>query len=78
LADVFGRRLAVIAGVVLTGLGFVLEGSIPRFEAIVIGQALFGLGVTLSDGADPTGEFPDDQPSIPSGAGQGRGRDEGR
>src|SRR5262245_24110098 len=52
LADVFGRRLAVIAGVVLTGLGFVLEGSIPRFEAIVTGQALFGLGATLSDGAE--------------------------
>jgi len=52
LADVFGRRLAVIAGVVLTGLGFVLEGSIPRFDAIVIGQALFGLGATLSDGAE--------------------------
>jgi DHA3 family tetracycline resistance protein-like MFS transporter len=52
LADVFGRRLAVISGVVLIGLGFILEGSIPRFDAIVAGQALFGLGATLSDGAE--------------------------
>jgi DHA3 family tetracycline resistance protein-like MFS transporter len=52
LADVFGRRLAVIAGVALIGLGFLLEGSLPRFEAIVAGQALFGLGATLTDGAE--------------------------
>ncbi len=52
LADVYSRRLAVILGIFITGAGFVLEGSIPRFEAILIAQALFGIGVTFTDGAE--------------------------
>src|SRR6266487_180011 len=52
LADVYSRGLAVILGVFITGAGFVLEGSIPRFEAILIAQALFGIGATFTDGAE--------------------------
>lgn len=52
LADVYSRRLAVILGMFIIGAGFILEGSIPRFETIVLGQALFGIGVTLADGAE--------------------------
>jgi len=52
LADVYSRRLAVILGTLIVGIGFVIEGSFPRFETIVLGQALFGIGATLSDGAE--------------------------
>ena len=52
LADVYGRRLAVILGTLIVGIGFVIEGSFPRFETIVLGQALFGIGATLTDGAE--------------------------
>jgi len=52
LADVYSRRLAVILGTFVIGVGFVLEGSIPRFEIIVLGQAPFGIGATLTDGAE--------------------------
>lgn len=52
LADVYSRRLAVILGTLIIGVGFVIEGSFPRFETIVLGQALFGIGATLSDGAE--------------------------
>ncbi len=52
LADVYSRRLAVILGTLIIGIGFVIEGAIPRFEIIVLGQALFGIGATLTDGAE--------------------------
>ncbi len=52
LADVYSRRLAVILGTLITGIGFVVEGSIPLFATIVLGQALFGIGATLADGAE--------------------------
>ena len=52
LADVYSRRLAVILGTFIVGIGFVVEGSFPRFETIVLGQALFGIGATLADGAE--------------------------
>src|SRR5262245_21832886 len=40
LADVAGRRLAVISGYALVGAGFVLEGSIPSFAAVVAAQVV--------------------------------------
>jgi MFS transporter, DHA3 family, tetracycline resistance protein len=52
LADAFSRRWAVAAGYGLVGVGFVLEGSIPRFAAIAIAQVVWGMGATLADGAD--------------------------
>ncbi|HEU5226599.1 MAG TPA: MFS transporter, partial [Ktedonobacteraceae bacterium] len=52
LADLYGRRLAVIIGTLVIGVGFILEGSIPRFETIVLAQGLFGIGATFTDGAE--------------------------
>jgi MFS transporter, DHA3 family, tetracycline resistance protein len=52
LADVYSRRLAVVLGVFLFGLAFVLEGSFPRFDVILAAQILFGIGATLTDGAE--------------------------
>src|SRR5260370_11262714 len=52
LADAFGRRWAVVAGCALVGLGFILEGLVPTFTAIAIAQVIWGIGATLSDGAD--------------------------
>ena len=52
LADIYSRRLAVILGILLFGLAFVLEGSFPRFDVILVSQILFGIGATLSDGAE--------------------------
>ncbi len=34
------------------GIGFILEGSIPHFPAILLAQALFGIGATFADGAE--------------------------
>ena len=52
LADVYSRRLAVIIGTLIVGVGFVIEGSFPHFATIVLAQGLFGVGATLTDGAE--------------------------
>jgi MFS transporter, DHA3 family, tetracycline resistance protein len=51
-ADAFSRRWAVAAGCILVGAGFILEGSIPQFTSILVAQVVWGIGATLSDGAD--------------------------
>jgi DHA3 family tetracycline resistance protein-like MFS transporter len=50
-ADAFSRRWAVAAGCSLVGAGFILEGSIPQFTSILVSQVVWGIGATLSDGA---------------------------
>jgi MFS transporter, DHA3 family, tetracycline resistance protein len=52
LADSFSRRWAVAVGCGLVGAGFILEGLVPQFTAIAISQVIWGIGATLSDGAD--------------------------
>jgi len=52
LADAFSRRWAVAVGFGLVGAGFILEGLVPQFAAIAIAQVIWGIGATLSDGAD--------------------------
>jgi DHA3 family tetracycline resistance protein-like MFS transporter len=51
-ADAYSRRWAVAAGCILVGAGFVLEGSIPQFASILVAQVVWGIGATLSDGAE--------------------------
>jgi DHA3 family tetracycline resistance protein-like MFS transporter len=51
LADVKSRRLSVIIGYVIMGLGFIVEGSLPIFGAIALAQVIWGLGYTFTSGA---------------------------
>lgn len=51
VADIYSRRLSVIVGFALTGLGFVIEGTIPRFEAVLLAQVVWGVGHTFISGA---------------------------
>jgi DHA3 family tetracycline resistance protein-like MFS transporter len=51
LADVKSRRLSVIIGYVIAGIGFIVEASVPEFWAVALGQALWGLGYTFTSGA---------------------------
>ncbi|MBN1565044.1 MAG: MFS transporter [Anaerolineae bacterium] len=51
VADVYSRRLSIIIGVCLTGIAFVVEGSIPAFAAVLIAQVLWGIGYTFTSGA---------------------------
>ncbi len=51
VADVYSRRLSVITGVLLIGLGFIIEGSIPHFAAVLVSQLVWGVGYTFTSGA---------------------------
>jgi DHA3 family tetracycline resistance protein-like MFS transporter len=51
VADVYSRRLSVIIGVFLIGAGITLEGSLPVFAAIALGQVIWGIGYTFTSGA---------------------------
>src|SRR5512136_3456728 len=51
VADVYSRRLSVIIGMFLIGLGFIVEGSFPLFLPILLAQVLWGLGYTFTSGA---------------------------
>jgi DHA3 family tetracycline resistance protein-like MFS transporter len=51
VADVYSRRLSIIIGLCLIGAGFLVEGSIPRFEAVLLCQVLWGVGYTFTSGA---------------------------
>jgi len=52
VADLYSRRLSIIVGFFIIGLGFVLEGSLPYFAPILVAQALWGIGYTFTSGAD--------------------------
>ena len=52
LADTYSRKLAIVAGTVLVGAGFLLEGLVPNFWAILVAQGIWGAGASLADGAD--------------------------
>lgn len=51
VADVYSRRLSVIIGYALIGVGFMVEGLIPSFAAILLAQVLWGIGYTFTSGA---------------------------
>lgn len=51
VADMYSRRLSIIIGYVLIGVGFLLEGSLPFFLPIILGQILWGIGYTFTSGA---------------------------
>ena len=51
VADVYSRRLSVIFGFCLLGVGFIVEGSLPIFEALLVAQVIMGLGYTFLSGA---------------------------
>ena len=64
VADVYSRRLSIIIGYFLMGLGFLVEGLFPAFLPILLAQIIWGLGYTFTSGAtqawisDEIGEEP--------------------
>jgi len=51
VADVYSRRLSIIIGYILMGLGFLIEGCFPAFLPILLAQVIWGLGYTFTSGA---------------------------
>jgi len=51
VADAYSRRLSIIIGYIIMGLGFIVEGLFPAFVPILIASAMWGLGYTFTSGA---------------------------
>jgi DHA3 family tetracycline resistance protein-like MFS transporter len=51
VADVFSRRLSIIIGYVMMGVGFLVEGVFPSFLPILLAQVIWGVGYTFTSGA---------------------------
>ncbi|MDE1903751.1 MAG: MFS transporter, partial [Alphaproteobacteria bacterium] len=52
LTDRFGARRLLMGGLVLSGVGVIIAGSIPSYAALVGGMALMGLANTIYHPAD--------------------------
>ena len=51
VADIYSRRLSILIGTVLLGLGFLIEGFFPAFGPIIVSSVVCGLGFTFISGA---------------------------
>jgi DHA3 family tetracycline resistance protein-like MFS transporter len=51
VADVYSRRLSILIGHIVIGVGFLVEGSFPAFLPILVAQVLWGAGYTFTSGA---------------------------
>ena len=51
VADMKSRRLSVIIGFMLMGLGFIIEGLVPVVLVVGLVQLVWGLGFTFTSGA---------------------------
>lgn len=52
VADRFSRKLSILIGLGLVGLGLFLEGAVQSFAIILVAQVIWGLGDTFTSGAD--------------------------
>lgn len=51
LADVFNRKQTIVAGRAMVGLAFIAQALVPRFELILIAEALRAVGESCLSGA---------------------------
>lgn len=51
IADVRSRRISVIIGLILIGIGFAFEGVFALFATVLIAQVIWGVGYTFISGA---------------------------
>ncbi len=51
VADVYSRRLSVIIGVALFGVGLILQGLVPVYAVLLGAEVLSGIGATFTSGA---------------------------
>lgn len=51
VADVYSRKLSIIIGYVMIGIGFIVEGVFPFFATVLLAQVIWGAGWTFTSGA---------------------------
>ncbi len=64
IADVYSRKISIVIGYVMMGIGFLIEGMFPFFATVLLAQVIWGAGWTCTSGAteawltDEIGEAP--------------------
>ena len=51
VADVYSRRLSLIIGTLLMGVGTLIEGLFPVFGTVLLAYVVWGIGATFTSGA---------------------------
>lgn len=51
VSDLKSRKLSIVIGYVLIGVGFLIEGLFPYFSAVLLAQIVWGIGYTFTSGA---------------------------
>lgn len=51
IADVYSRRLSIVVGYGLIGLGFLSIAAVPSFTGVILFNVLWGIGHTFTSGA---------------------------
>ncbi|MDF2787121.1 MAG: transporter [Neobacillus sp.] len=51
LSDLKSRKLSVIIGFFLIGIGFMIEGLFPVFTAVILSQIIWAIGYTFTSGS---------------------------
>ena len=51
VADSYSRRLSVVLGVALMGLGIIIEGAVATFWVFMVAQLFWGIGFSFMSGA---------------------------
>ncbi|PWH14702.1 MAG: MFS transporter, partial [Anaerolineae bacterium] len=51
VADAYSRKLSLVLGYLIMGIGFLIEGLFPFFPAIVLASGTWGFGYTFTSGA---------------------------
>lgn len=52
VADIYSRRLSIVIGVTIVGIGFIIEGAFPTFYTVLLAQLVWGFGWTFVSGAE--------------------------
>lgn len=52
VADMYSRKLSLVLGLVIMGVGIAIEGSFASFIPILFAQVIWGMGATFLSGAD--------------------------
>ena len=52
VADAYSRKLSLIIGYIMIGIGFIIEGAFPTFGAVLLSQIVWGIGATFLSGAE--------------------------
>jgi len=51
VADVYSRKWSIVIGYVIWGIGYLVQGLAPLYEAVLLSQVIWGLGFTFVSGA---------------------------